>query len=460
MNNKTLLYVSLIIGYIYILSIFAKYMYTGIFGFEITCLLAGLLFFFVFYAIGIKSSVDNLVQPLHIVFFFYLCIFFIAPLWLVTSGKADNHGYNVMGGCVYGTFLAVLAFASFLVGYNYKKKHRDYVYTPFQDTLSQATRIKVLKYSYIALGLLIAVNLLQLILIGYNLTFLLTMGGEGLANVVGIPDNLRFLFNLAYLTLVPWLFVMAYSKKKWTLILSTYLLIVIFFAYGWRFIIYIVAIAGAVVYYKTRNKKPKILHILVLGLILFAYSVVGGMLRGAMRSGESAQLNRVEKNDMLYTIESNFDIYKTYYGAVDTYPEKHDFYYGKAIVWSSIAMWIPRFIWPDKPWSTEWPTIEAFNIGSGGDSVIKYAMSSPNLTEYYIDFGIFGIIGFSFLLGYISSRMLKYYYKNSLYDVIKYAIFCGYLIQIINRGYMAQQFTLAFFLFGPLLFYRKYFRDK
>lgn len=56
--------------------------------------------------------------------------------------------------------------------------------------------------------------------------------------------------------------------------------------------------------------------------------------------------------------------------------------------------------------------------------------------------------------------MLKLYYGKSLYGVIKYALFCGFLIQLINRGYMAQLVTLIVILYLPLLLYRKYYVTK
>ena len=201
-------------------------------------------------------------------------------------------------------------------------------------------------------------------------------------------------------------------------------------------------------------------HILILGAILFLYSTIGGMMRGAMRSGANATLKSVETENFVYTLESNFDIYKTYYGVVQTYPSKENFWYGQAVVASPVIMWIPRFIWPDKPLGTEYPLTIGIMKSCGDDSIKGAAMASPNITEYYLDFGVIGIIVYSFILGIVCRKMLRLYYGRSLYGVIKYALFCGFLIQLINRGYMAQLVTLIVILYLPLLLYRKYYVTK
>lgn len=457
--NKGLIYIMLIVLAFVSFIYFYPFVVSGSqFADDVLFLLCGQCLFFVVYAIGVKISPDNLMQPLHIMFFFYMCIFFLTPLFLITGHEADCHGVNVMGGCKFGTVLTIIGFISYLVGYCSNRKVYLYNAAKFEDVLSSHKRKKLLRTSYWIFCFFSILNLLLLFAIGYNVVFLFTFGGEGLAKVTGLPDNLRFLFNTAYILLVPWLFICAYTKKKWIVLLSTYFLVVIFFAYGWRFIIYIVAISGAVIYYRTHNKKPQFHHILLLGLILFVYSTIGEMLRGSMRSGERTIINKVETDNYLHTLESNFDIYKTYYGIVNVYPNRYDFYLGQATFISPIVMWVPRFIWADKPIPTEYPTVKAIMNGAGEDSIRKHAMACPNLGEYYIDFGIIGVVLFSLILGIISRRMLHLYYSNSIYGIIKYAMFCGFLIQLINRGYMAQLSTLFVILYIPLLLYRKYYK--
>ncbi len=424
------------------------------FWFDYNFLVVSLLVFVAIYSFGICKSINNLFQPLHIYAFFYICICFLTPCFMILAHEEDCHGVNIMGGCVRGTVYVLIAFISFLCGYLRNQNKQVKVET--LEIPSQTKIKRILKTSYIFFGIACSLNFFLLISIGYNLNYLFTFGGDGLANVIGIPDNLRFLFNSGYVLLVPWLFICAYGNK-WVALIGAYLLFIIFYAYGWRFIIYIVAVSGAIVFYRTRNKQPKMSHIFILGAVLFLYSTIGGMMRGAMRSGENATVQKVEADNFIYTLESNFDIYKTYYGVVQTYPAKENYWYGQAVIASPIIMWIPRFIWPNKPLGTEYPLTIGIMKSCGDESIKGAAMASPNITEYYLDFGVIGIIVYSFILGVVCKKMLKLYYGKSLYGVIKYALFCGFLIQLINRGYMAQLVTLIVILYLPLLLYRKYY---
>ena len=427
------------------------------FAFHFNFLVISLIVFTGIYCFGISSSINNLFQPLHIYAFFYICIFFLTPCYMILAHEEDCHGVDIMDGCISGTIYVIIAFISFLCGY-LRRQSNQVIEEPLE--VPSETKIKkILRTSYIFFGIACALNLVLLIAIGYNLNYLFTLGGNGLANVVGIPDNLRFLFNTGYVLLVPWLFICAYGNK-WFAFIGAYLLFVIFFAYGWRFIIYIVAVSGAIVFYRTRNIQPKVSHILVLGALLFLYCTIGGMMRGAMKSGDSATIKKLDSKDFTYTLESNFDIYKTYYGVVKTYPEKEDYWYGQAVFGSPIIMWIPRYVWPDKPLGSEYPLTIGIMKSCGENAIRGAAMSSPNITEYYLDFGLIGIIIFSFILGVVCKYMLMLYYRKSLYGVIKYALFCGFLIQLINRGYMAQLVTLIVILYLPLLLYRRYYDTK
>ena len=140
---------------------------------------------------------------------------------------------------------------------------------------------------------------------------------------------------------------------------------------------------------------------------------------------------------MSSTLESNFNIYQTYYGVVGTYPEKEDYFYGQAcFVYPFVVMWIPRYIWPDKPKGTGFPAGVA--LLKSCPSAIREARSFPNIYEYYIDFGPLGVIVFSFFIGVICRKMLDFYNSCSIYKIICYAIFIGFMIQFINRGYIAQ----------------------
>lgn len=457
--NKFLLYVISLLIFLFVIYIFGDFTNFSLkcYQSDVITLICGLVIFLISYCIAVYRSPNNLLQPLHIVFFFYLCIFFLTPLFMIKANEADCHDVNVMKGCKYGTFLVIIAFISFICGYKSKNKYKLQV---IDQTISSNKRKKILKLSYFLFFGAAISNILLLLLIGYNLVYLMTFGGNGLTSVSGVPENLKMLYNVAYLMLVPWLFLCAYSKNKYIICLSSYVLMVIFFAYGWRFIVYIVVISGSILYFRLNRKTPKLIHLALLGALLFVYSTIGEVARGAMRSGQSVTYEAVDEDRFIYTLESNFDIYKTYYGVVGVYPEKYSYYYGKAMFVSPVIMWIPRYFWNEKPKPEEYPLLESMINGCGRKAIIGSGMASPNLTEYYIDFGLVGVLFFSYLLGFICRKMVRLYYGSSMFGLIQYSLFCGFLIQLINRGYMAQLMTLFIILYSPLFIYKKIYGSK
>lgn len=414
-----------------------------------------LLVFFVLYVISVFINPKNILQPLHIFAAFYLCIFFITPMVSINANEADCLGINVMGSCKYATIIVLLAFLFFIIGYSLKKLPNN---TKRIEKIDAEKEKQLLKTAYIMFLILSIVNIGILLYSGFNLYFLFSLG-NGSAQTRGLKGVL-FLINFSYSLLVPWLFICVYSKNKVIKILCSYILFVIFFAYGWRFIIYIMAIAYSIVYFRIKNKTPNFRFIIVLVSVLLAFSVIMGAIRNSIRQGQSAEFDGINNDNITYTLQSNFDIYKTYYGIVDNYPTKYDYWYGEVIFVSPLIMWVPRFIWPSKPHGDAYPTTISIKNAVGKDSIEKAAMASPNLTEYYLDFGILGVIVFSFILGKISKIMMSLHYSNNIYDVIRYALFCGFLVQLINRGYIPQLMTLFVFLYIPLLLFRGKFKNK
>ena len=179
-----------------------------------------------------------------------------------------------------------------------------------------------------------------------------------------------------------------------------------------------------------------------------------GAVRGGIRSGEGATLEGASPDIISYTFKSNFDIYQTFYAIVDYYPQKADFYYGKTVFMSPVIMWIPRFVWPEKPRGIEYPSGVAIEKAAPG--TMEFAAKAwPNIYEYYLDFGVLGTFFLSYILGMICKRMVRLYNKGSVYGLLTYALFMGFLIQLINRGDTSQLSTLLVFLLFPLLIYKK-----
>lgn len=177
-----------------------------------------------------------------------------------------------------------------------------------------------------------------------------------------------------------------------------------------------------------------------------------GELRSSIRGHDINQEEKSTEESILYTIESNFNIYNSFYALVDKYPRLYNYKYGESLIVSPIRMWIPRALWSNKP-RLDTSVDVLFNELLKVEAE-RRALAFPIFYEYYLDFGIIGIICMPLLLGFLCKKSIQLYNNNSIIGIISYAIFCGFLIQYINRSYSAQLGTLFVFLYAPMLFYK------
>lgn len=422
---------------------------------EQTCLIVSYIVSFCIYWFACNKLEFDFFHPIHIYFVFYFFIFFITPLFLIDSKDTLCVDDNVMGACIRATIIVVLALAAYTIGYLSTKN--NIVGVEMVEPLSEFTEKAILKKSYILFIVCYGISVYYALSSGKTLLGILSLGSMGMAEMSSITgdDKMLFMINVSYSLLVPWLFIFTYSKNKVIPIFLSYLLISLFFSYGWRFIIYILVLSLLITRTRVLGKKITMTQVTSLVVVLLLFSVFTGSVRNSVRNGQKTDFEGFTTENISQTLESNFNIYQTYYGVVGTYPDKEDYFYGQACFVYPFIMWIPRSLWPGKPYGTEFPAGKA--LLRSCPSALKEAMSFPNIYEYYIDFGALGVIIFSFFIGKVCRRMLDYYYSNSVYKIICYALFVGFLIQFINRGYIAQLITLFVFLYLPLLLYKKQF---
>lgn len=415
------------------------------------------IFSFIIYWYTCQQTRFDFFHPIHIYFVFYFFIFFITPLFLIDAQNTLCVDDNVMGACIKATIIVVVALLSFAIGYSRTKSKIQY---PLQvRQISRDTEKALLQRSYLIFTVCYLISLYYALCSGKSIIGILSLGYMGLAEMqtMGGDDKMLFMINISYSLLVPWLFIFTYSKNKIIPIILSYLLISLFFSYGWRFIIYILVISFLITRTRILGKTLKLSQVIALITVLLLFSVFLGSVRNNIRNGQTTEFEGFTTENITHTLERNFNIYQTYYGVIGTYPEQADYFYGQACFVYPFIMWIPRSIWHEKPYGTEFPAGKA--LLKSCPSALKQAMSFPNIYEYYIDFGPIGVMVFSFIIGIICKKMIQLYNSNSVFKIVCYALFVGFLIQFINRGYIAQLITLFAFLYAPLILYRKFFKN-
>lgn len=115
----------------------------------------------------------------------------------------------------------------------------------------------------------------------------------------------------------------------------------------------------------------------------------------------------------------------------------------------SLILLIPRAIWPGKPL----PQIYDIVGATYGNQAVINGVAYPNLGEYYVEFGVVGIIVCMFILGLFCRYARNLYVKRQglSLSLVLYSLVYGALFQIIIRGYMPQNFTMMLFLLAPVI---------
>lgn len=149
-------------------------------------------------------------------------------------------------------------------------------------------------------------------------------------------------------------------------------------------------------FYIPPSLKSKFLVLTIFGLgITTIFPYFSYITRGDMDNEFS--INMLE----YYQSSGDFDGFQSIINAV-VYVEKYGYTFGSQII-SSIFSFVPRSIWNSKSEPTG-----AISASAAGYDYIN--ISSPLPAEFYIDFGIFGVILFSLIFGYF----LRFFDQKSL----------------------------------------------
>lgn len=237
--------------------------------------------------------------------------------------------------------------------------------------------------------------------------------------------------------------------KKYTILFFPILLAV--FTMGFRFRILIFIFAPIIFYYLVKNKRPS--KFLLVICLIFIFTMIGviGSVRGSIRVGNSIN-HEVDIEELYNQFMINNSIYQPYYTMTEKLPETKQFTYGKTFLYVFLHP-IPRSIWNSKP---EPPVRDVVRNLFNNERIVNSGMAYPNIGEFYVNFGLLGIVIGMFIFGYIVCRMYNYMiYKDGYFYKIKYSIMFLFILQYVSRGYFVQIFTEYVFLFLPLYIVKK-----
>ena len=409
------------------------------------------------YALVLKQDKLEIFYPIHFVTLLYLCIFVFCPIYLIEAGRTTCNGYYIMDGAIKATFVFFVSYVALVLGYVSIKTPEFDSFSPILDhELSKGykQRIIIVCLGIWALGMLI--NLYYLFKSGMSLSYILTLGSQGIFEETNAMSEVSFVSNFGYFMVIPWLYILYYSENPILKLFITALTFVLYLVRGFRFIIIVMVIAIALCYYRKKRSHPsrKMFAIAVIGALLFI-SIMGFMRHG-LRTGSVTDWSSFSIDDILYALETNFNIYKPFYGLVTHYPSQYAYTLGGSMIYDTITHFIPRAIWPGKPLAIYSTMAIAMKNSTNAFTLDHAAMAWPNLGEYYMEFGIIGSVLIMFWFGRALKKSIRLYESTAIDDIILYAVFYGFTMQIITRGYTPTIVGLLIFLYLPAIVIRAF----
>lgn len=392
----------------------------------------------------------DIFHPIHLVTIIYLCIFIFTPLILINQGKGNCWGVNVMKGCIKATLILNLSYTCYIVGYN-KLKIRNYTFYPHQN-YSKLQEKKIVKISLLIWVVGFLLSLYYLKLTGRSLSFILTLGNSAASLDTNLGGNLLFLSNFTLVMIVPLLYLFRYSNSKTLFSVLCFLTFATMYIRGFRIFVIILIISLFIVYFKVKLKKPSFKVLSLTFIILIVFFTFLGNKRGSLRTGDYDETATEINSDAISSMmESNFEIYKPFYGLVVRYPDYYDFTLGKSMVWDALINWIPRAIWPSKPLAADQTMPVGLKRAVSAEAIDHGAMAWPNIGEFYMEFGTIGCCILFYFFGIGSKHLLKFYYSKNINYLFVYAVIFPIIFQFIIRGAFSQ--LVPFIIFTILPFF-------
>ena len=318
------------------------------------------------------------------------------------------------------------------------------------------TRYNCLYFNYVVWFLAFSAHLYYIASSGKSVLYILLLGMGNHEAEMTEASSLAFLGVVAYAMLPSYLYILKYATSKIMKIILLYLMAATFIVRGFRFILIAIILAPIIFICLDKNKRPKIYQVISIFVILLLLTSILQLTRDSIRAGTGVDFNFFKdfSFDIIYDIIlENFSIVKTYYGVVNSIPEKMGYTFGSQMILYTAIMLIPRALWPSKPQPV---SPEVLSV-----SVSEYAAQAgtayPYIGEYYHEFGIVGVIVFSLLAGKMLNWLRLKMYEQSIGAKVLYASVMPLIFQIMIRGYTPSNFYMILFVVLPVIISEKFF---
>ena len=424
---------------------------TYLFGKYLFVFASYLIMFPIILCVAVKMDV-YIFEPFTMIVGLTFLTYSVGPMMSVILGDISLNGFDVFDGCIEATMIYMISLIVFMLVYYSKSKYTDSMGIETEYYVDNDADIqKIVFISYILLFIGMAVNIYDMLLKGFSLDYVLSLGMQGNRDMEIEAESIGGLSSFGSMIFIPLLYLDKYERKKWLPFILRIICIVVALTRGTRFPLIVLVLSPIVMYFIERKKSPTgstVLLIAVLDVLL-----VGGvqMLRTSTRMGTGIEGAAWEQFNGLYiygAFQGNFDMYKTLYAAINYFPSKEMFTFGQQMILCTLIWMIPRSIWHGKPVSYAMDVIKGRWMGEGA---VRGAFACGQLTEYYFEFGIIGCIVFMGLFARLCQYLkVKYVNPENTHDYVMYAIMFPTLMQLVIRGATQMNVWSVVFMLLPM----------
>lgn len=396
-------------------------------------------------------------EPYTIVSLLYMAIMIYRPCVDILNENYYRFGIYVMNGCSKTTVIFTISFVVFSLAYNFrisKNKSKEEVKkigerkgTKLTDfSICYTQKVKIFCLILFSIGLISA--LVYYKTAGYNpILFLKNLNQE--TNLYIYDSNYKFLSKMAYLMIIPWIFICKFDRNILLKIITTFIMYTILLIGGARYIIIIAIIAYVVLPYIVERKSFSFKKALVLFSVLLVFCDIIAYTRVGTRTGRAIEFDRIGNFvEITDVFDSDLTIYQPLYCVVEKVPHLVPYQKGKGLIIYSLVSFLPKFIFP---WKSNYDNM-ANIIGIVMNETSKKAgLAMPNIGEFYLEFGIGGCIICMYIFGKVCSLLKKLYLNNKygINELVLYSVLFPFLMQIVCRGYLAIQLNSLIFIVLP-----------
>jgi len=398
-------------------------------------------------AAGLRGKIDVL-EPIILVNAGYWLYFAYAPIVDLLSGNDTFFDVRFVPMLPLGLLCAALGLLSMTIGY----------YCSAGPSLATALPTPSVRersaVTYASALLLATVVLFGAYLRSSPLSWaeLLSLGQMGSSDAMwseghAVSALTNYLKSTIECFVPAFMVLLGYSTSRRKLLIPLFIaILLIYTTLGFRYRVLVLAMAPAVYWYLRTQRRPTAPHIASAAVVGFL--IVGGIgaLRSAFRSGQNVESTDLGRSFVQFN--SSLAIYQPFLITLTAFPSRHDFLWGTSFLYVAYQP-IPRALWPNKPPS---PQQEIVRAAFGSEDPVKSGVAFPNIAEFYVNFGLPGVVALMFVFGAFMRTVYEYMRLNhdNTWALIIYAIALPFFVQLISRGYFVQTFTESVFLLGPL----------